>query len=144
MAEAREAERPARGWVLYDDTCGFCRRWVPFWRSTLARRGFGIAPLQSAWVAEALDLSGQELARDLRLYLVDGRQVVGADAYRHVMRRIWWARPLHLLAVTPGLRRVFDWGYRTFALHRHRFSRACRLPAGTEAPRDEPPEEREG
>ena len=32
------------GWVLYDDACGFCRQWVPFWRETLSKRGFSIAP----------------------------------------------------------------------------------------------------
>ena len=33
-----------KGWVLYDDGCGFCREWVPFWAPTLRKRGFGIAP----------------------------------------------------------------------------------------------------
>ena len=64
------------------------------------------------------------LAQALR----DGGQVQGADVYRHLMRRIWWAWPLWLLACAPGLRRVFDAGYRSFATHRHRFSRACGLP----------------
>jgi predicted DCC family thiol-disulfide oxidoreductase YuxK len=117
-----------QGWVLYDDGCGFCRGWVPFWGPTLRRRGFEIAPLQSAWVREAVQLDGAELLDDLRLLLRDGRQVQGADVYRHVMRRIWWARPFYLLACAPGLRRVFDGAYRAFATHRHRFSRACGLP----------------
>ena len=43
------------------------------------------------------------------------------------MRRIWWARPLYLLAVAPGLRGLFDLGYRTFARHRYDVSRVCRL-----------------
>jgi predicted DCC family thiol-disulfide oxidoreductase YuxK len=117
------------GWVLYDDSCGFCRRWVPFWAGTLRKRGFDIAPLQSDWVIQRLSAPQEDLLFDLRLLLADGRQVRGADVYRHVMRRISWAYPLYLLSVTPLLRRVFDWGYRTFANHRYRFSRACRLPA---------------
>jgi predicted DCC family thiol-disulfide oxidoreductase YuxK len=117
-----------QGWVLYDDACGFCRRWIPFWGPTLRRRGFDIAPLQSDWVREALPQLGAELVDDLRLLLADGSQVQGADVYRHVMRRISWARPLYLLACAPGLRRLFDAGYRAFATHRHRFSRACGLP----------------
>ena len=40
------------------------------------------------------------------------------------MRRIWWAYPLYLLSAAPLLSRVFDWAYRTFAINRHRFSRA--------------------
>ncbi len=33
-----------RGWVLYDDACGFCRSWIPFWSWTLAKRGFAADP----------------------------------------------------------------------------------------------------
>ena len=117
------------GWVLYDDSCGFCRRWIPFWANTLRKRGFAIAPLQSEWVVQALNVPDEDLLFDLRLLLADGEQVRGADVYRHVMRRIWWAYPLYLLSVAALLRLVFDWTYRTFADNRHRVSRACRLPA---------------
>ncbi len=118
-----------KGWVLYDDSCGICRRWVPFWRSTLRRRGFEIAPLQADWVVRRLGVSDEDRLGDLRLLLRDGGQLRGADVYRHLMRRIWWALPLHLFAAAPLTRRLFDWGYRTFADHRHRISNACRLPA---------------
>jgi predicted DCC family thiol-disulfide oxidoreductase YuxK len=120
-----------RGWVLYDDACGFCRRWVPFWSGTLAKRGFAIAPLQSKWVQAKLGAQPEDLLEDLRLLLTDGSQVRGADVYRYVMQRIWWAYPLYVLSVAPILWRVFDWAYRTFATHRYRFSRACRLPGAT-------------
>lgn len=120
------------GWVLYDDSCGFCRRWIPYWSATLGKRGFDIAPLQSAWVAQRLP--AEDLLADLRLVLADGTQIRGADVYRYVMRRIWWAYPLYLLSVAPLLSRVFDWGYRTFANNRYRFSRACGLPPGAKAP----------
>lgn len=116
------------GRVLYDDSCGFCRRWVPYWEQTLQRRGFAIGPLQAPWVAEKLALPADEVVRDLRLLLPDGNWIVGANAYRYVMRRIWWAYPLYLLAITPVLRAVFDWSYRNFADHRHAFSRTCGLP----------------
>jgi len=116
------------GWVLYDDSCGICRRWVPFWERTLRKRGIAIAPLQAEWVVERLGVSEEERLGDLRLLLADGAQVRGADAYRFVLRRIWWALPLYLFAAAPLTRRVFDWGYRWFATHRHRWSRACGLP----------------
>jgi predicted DCC family thiol-disulfide oxidoreductase YuxK len=117
-----------RGWILYDDSCGFCRRWVPFWEGTLRRRGFDIAPLQAEWVAEKLKTDGTGLTEDLRLLLSDGRHVQGADVYRFAMKCIWWAYPLYLFSVTPLLRPLFDRGYRTFAKHRHQVSRFCRLP----------------
>ena len=113
---------------MYDDQCGFCRRWVPYWRKTLERRRFQIAPLQCPWVAERLGLAEDEVADDLRLLLADGSSVQGADVYRHVLKRIWWAFPIYLFAVTPGVRHLFDWAYRTFARNRYRVSRACGLP----------------
>jgi hypothetical protein len=48
--------------------------------------------------------------------------------YRYVMRRIWWAYPLYLLSMVPGLSRVFDWSYRTFARNRTVISASCDLP----------------
>lgn len=126
-------DTPRIGWVLYDDTCGVCRTWVPWWADTLRDRGFGVAPLQADWVVERLGTDAEDLARDIRLLLVDGGDIRGAEVYRFVMRRIWWAWPLYALSLVPGLRAVFDWGYRTFAKHRHRVSRACRMP-GADAP----------
>ena len=116
------------GHILYDDSCGFCRRWVPFWETTLRKRRFAIAPLQSDWVKKQLNTSQEDLYADLRLLFVDGSQIRGADVYCYVMRRIWWAYPIYVLSVTPLLRNVFNWGYRIFANNRYRFSRACRLP----------------
>ena len=115
------------GWILYDDSCGFCRRWIPFWESALQRRGFSIAPLQADWVRAKLQLSESELLHDLRLLLADGSQIRGADVYRYVTRRIWWAWPVYLFSITPGLRNIFDWGYRTFAANRFRVSSTCGL-----------------
>jgi predicted DCC family thiol-disulfide oxidoreductase YuxK len=113
------------GVVLYDDACGFCRRWVPFWGETLRKNGFSIAPLQSAWVAGQLRLSEDETVQDLRLLLPDGGQVAGANVYRYVMKRIWWTYPIYFLSVMPVLRDIFDWSYRTFAKNRYRISDHC-------------------
>jgi len=118
-----------KGWVLYDGACGFCSRWVPFWQRTLAKRGFHIAPLQSDWVAEKLHLADAELATDFRLLLADGEQMAGAEAYRYLMRRIGWARPLYLISTLPVFRSLFDLAYRLFADNRHWISRQCHLPA---------------
>jgi phosphonatase-like hydrolase len=118
---------PPLGWVLYDGGCGFCRRWVVFWASVLRRRGYDVAPLQAPWVAERLGLAHEELLEDLLLLQPDGTLVRGAEAYRHALRRIGWAWPIWLLSVLPGLRWLFDRGYRTFADHRHRISRSCGL-----------------
>jgi len=115
------------GWILYDDSCGVCRRWVPFWEGALQKRGFAIAPLQADWVRAKLQLSDAELLADMRLLLADGSQIRGADVYRYAMRRIWWVWPVYLFSITPGLRNIFDWSYRTFAANRFRVSSACGL-----------------
>jgi uncharacterized protein YqjF (DUF2071 family)/predicted DCC family thiol-disulfide oxidoreductase YuxK len=123
---SRDVAEP-QGWVLYDAGCGVCARWVPFWAPTLARIGLAVAPLQAPWVAGRIRVAPDALLRDLRLLLRDGRELAGADAYRYVMRRLWWAYPLYLLAVTPGLRALFDRAYRAFADHRLRISEVCGL-----------------
>jgi predicted DCC family thiol-disulfide oxidoreductase YuxK len=120
---------PRRGWVLYDGDCGVCAAWVPRCKDLLARRGLAIAPLQADWVVERLELPETELLQDIRLLLVDGRQEQGADVYRYVMRRTWWAMPFWLLSVLPGLSAVFDAAYRAFADNRHWISRTCRISA---------------
>lgn len=118
--------------VLYDDSCGFCRRWVPFWGPTLLRHGFAIAPLQSPWVAEAIPLPADELLHDIRLLLPTGDHLHGAEAYRYVMRRIWWASlQLYLLSDRgfPGSR-VSSTSAPDVHANRHGFPRACGLPGG--------------
>ena len=113
------------GWVVYDADCGICARWVPFWAPTLARLQLGVSALQEPWVAERTGLTPTALLRDIRLLLTDGSQVIGADVYRYVMRRLWWAAPIYLLSVVPGTRRIFDATYRAFAARRHRLSASC-------------------
>jgi len=117
--------RPTRGWVLYDDDCGFCSRWVRFWAATLRRRGFEVAPLQESWVRDRIRHG--HLLDDLRLLHDDGQLTEGADVYRYLMRRIWWAYPAYWLSTLPFLRDVFDATYRSFATNRYRVSRSCGL-----------------
>jgi predicted DCC family thiol-disulfide oxidoreductase YuxK len=116
------------GWILYDVSCGFCRRWVPFWAKTLQRRGFEIAPLQADWVKDRLPPGDTDLLQDIRLLLANGEQIRGADVYRYAMKQIWWAYPIYIFSVLPLGRNIFDWGYRKFAVNRYRISRICKLP----------------
>jgi predicted DCC family thiol-disulfide oxidoreductase YuxK len=127
--EADVKHRDVVGWVLYDGSCGFCSHWVPSWGGFLRRHGFDFAALQEPWVRERLKPAApEELLSDVRLLFADGRQLRGADVYRFFLRKTWFTYPLYLLAIAPLLRRVFDWGYRTFARNRFRVSSACQLP----------------
>jgi len=129
-------ERDLLGWVLFDGSCGFCRTWVTYWSDTLRKRGFRIAPLQEEWVRERLASPDEEdLLQDLRVLLESGGELRGADAYRYVMRRIWWAYPFYLLSVAPLLRHLFNSAYRAFADNRYHFSRSCDLPPASERSR---------
>jgi predicted DCC family thiol-disulfide oxidoreductase YuxK len=116
-----------QGWVLYDGSCGFCARWVPFWGSTLQRLHLGSAPLQADWVRSRLGATDEDLLSDLRLLLREGAQLRGPDVYRYVFKRLWWAWPVYVLSIIPIGRQVFDWAYRTFARNRYRVSQACGL-----------------
>ena len=126
------SEKELVGWLLYDGSCGFCSRWVPFFESTLTKQGLGFAPLQAEWVRERLALSEEELLADLRLLLETGAVISGPEVYRYVMRKSLLMWPLYLLSITPGLSQLFDWSYRSFANHRYEVSAACRLPAELE------------
>lgn len=125
-----KAHQEKIGWVLYDDDCGFCRRCIPFWSDTLRQQGLDTAPLQSRWVQAQLALPPDQALYDLRLLLSDGTLISGADVYRFVLQRIWWAYPIYLFSVTPFFRNLFDATYRAFARHRVSLSRACRLAPG--------------
>ena len=130
---SRDTPAP-RNWVLFDGSCGFCRTWVTYWSGMLQKHGFGIAPLQDDWVRQRLAPADEDdLLRDLRVLLDSGRQLRGADAYRYVMRRIWWAYPIYVLSVLPLLRHLFDLAYRAFADNRYHFSPSCELPARGES-----------
>jgi predicted DCC family thiol-disulfide oxidoreductase YuxK len=126
--------RPFDAWVLYDGTCGFCSRWVPFWSRLLESHRIGIAPLQEPWVRQRVGNPTEAWTDDLRVLEAGGRIHSGADAYRYALRRIPWAWPFELAARVPVGRRIFDAAYRAIARNRYRISRACGLtPALTAA-----------
>jgi predicted DCC family thiol-disulfide oxidoreductase YuxK len=131
MSTGLGSGKPASGWILYDGACGICSHWVSKYEAMLARLGLAVAPLQSSWVQERTGFAPDILLPDIRLLHTDGSITSGADVYRYVMRRVWWAYPLYLLSVAPGLRNAFDWGYRTFARHRMRISASCGVPPRT-------------
>lgn len=117
-----------RGWVLYDAACGFCSWWIPFWRPTIRRAGFDVAPLQSAFARQRTGLSGNDENRDILLLLRDGTLIAGADAYIYGMRQVWWSRPAGFVFGLPGFRRIAWIFYRWFNRNRFFVSKICRLP----------------
>lgn len=126
-APVRQHPAP-RGWLLYDGTCGFCSRWVPFWSGYVRSRGYEIAPLQDRDLQTRFSLQEADLLREMTLVLADGNQIRGADVYRHFLQLSWLGYPVYLLTLVSGLRQIFNWGYRTFARNRYRLAGTCPVP----------------
>jgi predicted DCC family thiol-disulfide oxidoreductase YuxK len=123
-----ESARPREGWILYDGACGFCFRWVHFWKKTVELRGFAIKDLQSASAEGILQIPQENLLDDIRVLTSNGNVESGADAYLNVTRRIWWAWPFYAIFSLPGFNSILWWGYRWFNRNRYRISSHCPLP----------------
>jgi len=121
--------QPANGGVLYDSSCGFCTRWVGFWKKVLERHGFAIEDLQSSFEVGRLRVPEENVLNDIRVLTPDGQFHNGADAYLFVGEKIWWAWPIKATFRFPGFNSLFWLGYRWFNHNRHRFSSACAMPA---------------
>jgi predicted DCC family thiol-disulfide oxidoreductase YuxK len=119
--------RQARGWLFFDAECGFCTRLARWLAPILARRGLGVAPLQDPRVGALLGMSGNELLKELRFLLSDGRNYGGARAVVAVAREIWWAKPFVWLAGLPGMMRVLDTGYKRIAARRGCVAETCEV-----------------
>ncbi len=115
----RKGRRAARGWVFFDGECGFCRSLACHFRSTLEKRGFGLAPLQDPRVAALLGLPPSLLLQEMRVLTGDGRVLGGAQAVTFLAGKIWWAWPVHAAARLPGMPRLLRAAYGWIAGHRH-------------------------
>lgn len=124
--------RHARGWLFFDAECGFCTRIARWLAPILHRRGMAVAPLQDPRVGALLGMSRDELLREIRLLLSDGRHFGGADAVVALAREIWWARPLVWLAKPRRGMEALRAGYTHIAAKRSCAAHACALP---QAPR---------
>jgi predicted DCC family thiol-disulfide oxidoreductase YuxK len=113
------------GHVFYDAGCGICSNGVIWLKPLFDRLNLQITPLQEPGAREKLGLTPDELLRDIRLLSAEGKQYAGADAYRYVLRHIWWLFPIYLLSIAPLFRQLFNAIYRAIANRRHRLSAVC-------------------
>jgi predicted DCC family thiol-disulfide oxidoreductase YuxK len=111
--------RHAKGWLFFDNECGFCTRFARWLAPILARRGLATAPLQDPRVGALLGMRRDELLRELHFLLCDGRHYGGADAILAIAGEIWWARPLVWLAKVPGMLHMVHAGYHRLAAQRN-------------------------
>lgn len=120
--------RHARGWLFFDAECVFCTRIARWLAPILEGRGLAVAPLQDPRVGALLGMSRDELLREMRLLLSDGRQFGGAEAAVALAQEIWWARPLVWFSRMPGAMGVLWNWYRSIALHRSCAAVQCAVP----------------
>jgi predicted DCC family thiol-disulfide oxidoreductase YuxK len=123
-----ESTLPREGWILYDGGCGFCYRWVHFWKEIVGRRGFALKDLQSAAVDGSLQIPQEHLLDDIRVLTRSGKLESGANAYLYVARRVWWGWPFYAIFRLPGFNWMLWRAYRWFNRNRYRISRHCPLP----------------
>ena len=117
--------RHARGWLFFDAECAFCTRIVRWAAPILRRRGIEIAPLQDPRVSPLLGLSREELLREMRVLLENGKQYGGADAGVALAREVWWAQPIVWLAKIPGAMAWMRGAYRRIAARRSCAAASC-------------------
>jgi predicted DCC family thiol-disulfide oxidoreductase YuxK len=120
--------RHARGWLFFDGECDYCKKIARFVGPILERRGLALAPLQDPRVGALLGLSGDELLREIRVLLSDGRQFGGADAVIAVAHQIWWARPLVWFSRFPRGLQLLHRLYQAAALRRNCNAAHCAVP----------------
>lgn len=120
--------RHARGWLFFDAECVFCTRIARWLAPILNRRGMAVAPLQDPRVGALLGMSRDELLREIRLLLSDGRQFGGADAVVALAREIWWARPLVWLSKSRRMTDALRSSYSYIAVRRSCAAHACAMP----------------
>jgi predicted DCC family thiol-disulfide oxidoreductase YuxK len=121
--------RHAQGWLFFDAECGFCTRIARWLAPILRRRGIGLAPLQDARVGALLGLRPEELMREMRVLLGDGRQFGGADACVALAGKIWWGQPLVWVAKIPGMKSFLRLVYGVMAKRRSCAAVGCRRVA---------------
>lgn len=115
--------------IVWDGSCGFCRRAVEW---ALARDGhdrFDAVPYQDMPAPPLTPERREACARAVHVLTADGRWLRGGRACLFVLERIGWPT-LARLAALPPLVWIVEAGYRLVAGHRPLFSRLfARRPA---------------
>ncbi len=115
----------AQGVIFFDATCGPCTTGAHRLDRFLGQRGYVFLPLQDPCATRLTHLSPDELRREMKLRLADGRILGGVDAFLHLGRSLCWIRPFAWIAAAPGVRLILDHAYARFARNRSRLPASC-------------------
>lgn len=123
--------------LIYDGTCGFCKRWVLRFHS-ITTSGFDYRPYQEA-AADYPDIPEKDFYSAAQFIDGDGKRHSGATAMLGALSQgsgpAW---PLTAYLKLPGFQPGIDWIYRLIAQNRSTFSTIDRFFWGKEAT-PEPP-----
>jgi len=108
--------------LVYDGTCGFCKRWIARWRRDLGDR-VEVAPSQEV-ASRFPEIPPSAFAEAVHLIEPDGTRSRGAEAvFRALAMAPGHGAWLWAYQTVPGFRAASEAGYRLVAGHRPFFSR---------------------
>src|SRR5690242_1918915 len=116
-----------KGWVLFDGQCRFCIGWANRMGRWVHRRGFELAPLQTDWVQNRLQLPPDRLLEEMCVITESGQVLGGADAILYLLRLTWWTWPLYAISLLPGIKPILRVLYRFIAARRNCMNGACAI-----------------
>jgi len=120
------APRLEKPLLVYDGTCGFCKRWIERWKRAVLD-GADFAPSQEV-AARFPSIPPSAFAEAVHLIEPDGTVTRGAEAVFRLLALTPGRRPwLAAYQSVPGFRAVSEAFYRVVAGHRPFFDRATTL-----------------
>jgi alginate O-acetyltransferase complex protein AlgI len=112
--------------VFFDGSCSLCRTGSSWLERMLRRHHVAFMPLQSPQACRLTRLPQEELNREMKLRLPDGRVIGGVDVLLHLAEAVWWMRPIAWTARVRIIHRTLGILYRFVAVHRRGLSAAAR------------------
>ena len=108
----------SRPLVVYDGSCGFCRKWVLRLKRWDRDDRIDVLPLQDEAAPAAAQRSREELRRAAHVVLPDGRVYAGARAFREVCPYLPGGHLVGAVLHLPGAlwvaERLYRWIARTW------------------------------
>jgi len=112
-----------RHWLIWDGTCGFCRRSSEWFARLDVRGEFRIVPYQDCPSPPMTPALRAASARAVQVVQSDGTVVSGGRAVIFLLREVGWHPRVMAIAARPPLVWLVEIGYRTVAKNRQFFSR---------------------
>jgi predicted DCC family thiol-disulfide oxidoreductase YuxK len=100
------------GWILYDGECRYCVAAARQLERLFARRGFYFLPLQTPWIQKRLGLRPGAPLEEMHVLTQANQELGGVDVVIFLAGKVWWTRPVQIVAQLPGARAFLDRTYR--------------------------------